>query len=113
MILRPEADDELEALNLFRKLSDQRVSFTDCVSFALMRRYGIATLAIHTAGTQHAKVELPGLAKECAEFIRDHLIARVSDSNSVAPTRPAPTENASDYGRKEPSAETQEADGAT
>ncbi len=41
VILRPEADDELEALELFRKLGDQRVSFTDCVSFSLMRRYGI------------------------------------------------------------------------
>jgi len=41
VILRPDGDDELEALRLFRKFGDQRVSFTDCVSFALMRRYGI------------------------------------------------------------------------
>ncbi len=41
LILRPEGEDELEALELFRKLGDQRVSFTDCVSFALMRRQGI------------------------------------------------------------------------
>ena len=41
VILRPDADDEHEALELFRKFSDQRVSFTDCVSFALMRRHGI------------------------------------------------------------------------
>ena len=41
MILRPEAEDEFKALELFRKLGDQQVSFTDCVSFALMRRYGI------------------------------------------------------------------------
>ena len=37
-ILRPEIDDEIEALRLFEKYSDQRASFTDCVSFALMSR---------------------------------------------------------------------------
>ena len=41
-ILRPDADDELAALDLFRKFADQRASFTDCVSFALMRRHGIS-----------------------------------------------------------------------
>lgn len=40
-ILRPDADDELAAVALFRKFGDQRVSFTDCISFALMRRHGI------------------------------------------------------------------------
>ena len=38
-ILRPEERDELAAIELFSKLADQRVSFTDCVSFALMRRH--------------------------------------------------------------------------
>lgn len=38
-ILRPDASDEAAALVLFRKLADQEVSFTDCVSFALMRRH--------------------------------------------------------------------------
>lgn len=41
VILRPGADDEHDALELFRKFGDQQVSFTDCVSFALMRRHGI------------------------------------------------------------------------
>ncbi|MGH7856435.1 MAG: type II toxin-antitoxin system VapC family toxin [Candidatus Binatia bacterium] len=36
-ILRPAADDELEALGLFEKYADQEVSFTDCISFVLMR----------------------------------------------------------------------------
>ena len=40
-ILRPDGDDELEAVELLRKFGDQRVSYTDAVSFALMRRYGI------------------------------------------------------------------------
>ena len=37
-IVRPEERDELAAIELFRKFGDQGVSFTDCVSFALMRR---------------------------------------------------------------------------
>jgi hypothetical protein len=31
-------EDELKAIRLFRKFADQRVSFTDCVSFTLMKR---------------------------------------------------------------------------
>jgi predicted nucleic acid-binding protein len=38
-ILRPDAADESAAVELFRKFADQKVSFTDCVSFALMRRH--------------------------------------------------------------------------
>jgi len=37
-ILRPGHDDELAAVELFEKLADQELSFTDCVSFVLMRR---------------------------------------------------------------------------
>jgi predicted nucleic acid-binding protein len=38
-ILRPDRDDEMAALQSFSKLADQDVSFTDCVSFALMKRH--------------------------------------------------------------------------
>jgi hypothetical protein len=37
-ILRPEAEDEEKAVDLFDKFADQEVSFTDCISFVLMRR---------------------------------------------------------------------------
>ena len=40
-ILRPEATAEMAALDLFEKFADQEISFTDCVSFALMRASGI------------------------------------------------------------------------
>ena len=40
-IVRPSNEDELEALALFEKFADQDVSFTDCVSFALMKRHGV------------------------------------------------------------------------
>ena len=36
-ILRPSREDELEAIDFFEKYSDQRLSFTDCVSFVLMK----------------------------------------------------------------------------
>jgi predicted nucleic acid-binding protein len=41
-ILRPDAEDELAALDLFARFADQEVSFTDCTSFALMRRYRLS-----------------------------------------------------------------------
>jgi predicted nucleic acid-binding protein len=37
-IVRPQREDEIAALEAFTKLADQRVSFTDCLSFALMKR---------------------------------------------------------------------------
>ena len=37
-ILRAEKSEELQALDLLAKYSDQRVSFCDCVSFALLKR---------------------------------------------------------------------------
>ncbi|MEM7356866.1 MAG: PIN domain-containing protein [Acidobacteriota bacterium] len=36
-ILRPDEEHELQALDLFEKFADQQVSYTDCVSFALMK----------------------------------------------------------------------------
>ncbi len=41
-VLRPDSDREHKALDLFEKYADQAVSFTDCVSFALMASHGIA-----------------------------------------------------------------------
>ena len=37
-ILRPQREDEIAALEAFTRFADKRVSFTDCVSFALMKR---------------------------------------------------------------------------
>jgi len=36
-ILRSEQNEEEEALTYFRKYHDQQVSFTDCISFVLMK----------------------------------------------------------------------------
>ncbi|MGD8212580.1 MAG: PIN domain-containing protein [Desulfobacterales bacterium] len=37
-ILRSEKNDELRAIDYFEKYSDHRLSFTDCISIALMQR---------------------------------------------------------------------------
>ena len=36
-ILRPSREDELKAIGFFEKYSDQHLSFTDCVSFVLIK----------------------------------------------------------------------------
>jgi hypothetical protein len=37
-------DDEMEAIRWMRKYADKEISFTDCISFAVMRRAGIRTV---------------------------------------------------------------------
>ena len=37
-IIRPDEKDELSALDFFTKYADQHVSFTDCISFVIMKR---------------------------------------------------------------------------
>jgi uncharacterized protein len=37
-VVESTREDELDALRWMRKYADQRVTFTDCVSFAIMRR---------------------------------------------------------------------------
>ena len=37
-IYRPDRVDEIKALQFFSKYADQHVSFTDCISFVLMKR---------------------------------------------------------------------------
>jgi uncharacterized protein len=51
-----------------------RVQHTDVSQGPLERRYGLATLVIYTAGTDHAKVTLDGLDHAVAMSIREHLM---------------------------------------
>ena len=53
-----------------------RVQHTDVHQGPLMRKYGLAKLVIHTAGTQDASIELGGLALETAHRLRDALVAQ-------------------------------------
>lgn len=43
-ILRPTESTELDAIVYFEKFADQKVSFTDCVSFALMKERRIKSV---------------------------------------------------------------------
>jgi predicted nucleic acid-binding protein len=44
-LVRATPDDERDAWDLFRECTDKVYSFTDCISFAMMRRLGIARAA--------------------------------------------------------------------
>lgn len=56
-----------------------RVQHTDVSQGPIARRYGLGTLVIYTAGTQHARVELPGLEHGVAVGIRDALLPKTRD----------------------------------
>jgi membrane protein YdbS with pleckstrin-like domain len=56
-----------------------RVQHTDVSQGPLQRLYALGTLVIYTAGTDHAKVELPGLSHARAMRIRDHLLPSGGD----------------------------------
>ncbi|MDE2942683.1 MAG: PH domain-containing protein [Gemmatimonadota bacterium] len=56
-----------------------RVQHTDVSQGPLERKYGLGTLGIYTAGTDHAKVSLDGLGHETALRIRDHLLPPAGD----------------------------------
>jgi membrane protein YdbS with pleckstrin-like domain len=51
-----------------------RVQHIDVSQGPIERRYGLGTLVIYTAGTDHAKVELEGLEHGRALAIREHLM---------------------------------------
>lgn len=56
-----------------------RVQYTDVSQGPLARRHGIATLVIHTAGTEGAQVEAPGLPHALAVKVRDWLVNQTAD----------------------------------
>jgi membrane protein YdbS with pleckstrin-like domain len=53
-----------------------RVQHTDVSQGPLERSRGLGTLVIYTAGTDHARVTLAGLAYDTALRIREHLLPR-------------------------------------
>lgn len=67
---------------LWRKVINvprSRVQHTDVAQGPLQRRYGLATLILYTAGTDHAQVDLHGIDHATALAIRDHLVAGEGD----------------------------------
>lgn len=73
-----EAGVEIRRGVFWRKVINvprSRVQHTDVSQGPLERRYGLGTLILYTAGTDHAKVDLAGLSHATALAIRDHLLA--------------------------------------
>jgi len=58
------------------KVPRSRIQHTEVSQGPLERRYGLATLGVYTAGTDHARVSLPGLEHGLARRIREHLQPR-------------------------------------
>jgi len=56
-----------------------RVQHTDVSQGPIERTYDLGTLVIFTAGTDHARVSLPGLPHAWALRIRDHLLPEGSE----------------------------------
>lgn len=56
-----------------------RVQHTDVNQGPIQRRFGLATLVVHTAGTESASVELGGLSRATALAIRDELIEATAE----------------------------------
>lgn len=54
-----------------------RVQHIDVAQGPIQRPFGLATLILHTAGTQGAAVPLPGLAHAEAEAMRDRIRAKI------------------------------------
>ena len=56
-----------------------RVQHTDVSQGPLERRFGLGALVVYTAGTDHARIDLGGLAHETALALRDHLLPHERD----------------------------------
>jgi hypothetical protein len=56
-----------------------RVQHTDVSQGPLERRFGLGALVVYTAGTDHARIDLGGLAYETALALRDHLLPHERD----------------------------------
>lgn len=62
-----------------------RVQHTDISQGPLERRFGLARLVIHTAGTAHSRIELAGLSHRHARALRDHLLSTSSSREKAEP----------------------------
>ncbi|MCY2960065.1 MAG: PH domain-containing protein [Planctomycetota bacterium] len=73
--------DRIESWNglVFRRAVSvpiSRVQYTDVKQGPIQRHHGIATLAVHTAGTMSSDIEFPGLPPALANEIRDWLVSQ-------------------------------------
>jgi membrane protein YdbS with pleckstrin-like domain len=56
-----------------------RIQHTEVNQGPLDRRWGMASLSLHTAGTRLENIVLPGLTRAIAERLRDELLDRRRD----------------------------------
>ncbi len=69
---------EIRSGVVFRELTSvprSRVQHLDVTQGPIQRRFGLATLVVHTAGQQHSEVELAGVTFDVAKALRDDLMA--------------------------------------
>ena len=77
-----EGEDELEirrgmVMRVRTIVPFGRVQHIDVAQGPIQRPFGLATLILHTAGTQGAAVPLPGLDHAGAEAMRDRIRAKI------------------------------------
>lgn len=66
-------------IQVSRLLPLNRLQHVDLHRGPLERMFGLASLILHTAGTQSASITIPGLDRETATRLRDHLIETGGD----------------------------------
>jgi uncharacterized protein len=81
-----------------------RIQHTDVTQGPLQRAFGLSTLVLYTAGTEHAKIDLNGLAFETAMAIRHYLMERGESLGVVCEPPPADPRSPEPSGVEEPSA---------
>lgn len=59
-----------------------RVQHIDVAQGALQRVFGVATLVLHTAGTDNSVVGLPGVTRATAEDIRDAIRTQIGSAEA-------------------------------
>ena len=60
-----------------------RLQHVDLHSGLIERSFGLASLLLHTAGTQHASIVIPGLDEREAGRLRDELVAMIGGDDGV------------------------------
>ena len=60
-----------------------RLQHVDLHSGLIERSFGLASLLLHTAGTQHASIVVPGLDEREAKRLRDELVAMIGGDDGV------------------------------
>lgn len=60
-----------------------RIQHVDVSQGPVQRQFGLGKVTVHTAGTQHAAVELSGIAYEAAVWLREQIIAGQGGEDAV------------------------------